>query len=200
MKRECQVFRSHEFGAGVVHTRLGVLFAVVALPLWAIALGGASRNDITVTMYSVSEQGIGQEAGRISITETSHGVVFTPNLSGLPRREAGLHGFHIHERGDCGPKGADGETGPALAAGGHYDPDDSGKHGSPWGDGHLGDLPPLFVDAAGRVTQPVLAPRLTQASALRGRALVVHAGGDNHADQPQALGGGGTRMLCGVIR
>lgn len=194
------MFRSHEVGAGVVHTRLGVLFAVVALPLWAIALGGASRNDTTVTMHYVSEQGVGKEAGRIAITETGHGVVFTPNLSGLPENSAGLHGFHIHVHADCGPTGPGGETGPALAAGGHYDPDDTGQHGSPWGNGHLGDLPPLFVDATGRATQPVLAPRLTQVATLRGRALVVHAGGDNHADQPQPLGGGGTRMLCGVIR
>lgn len=194
------MFRSHEVGAGVVHTRLGVLFAVVALPLWAIALGGASRNDMMVTMHYVSEQGVGKEAGRIAITETGHGVVFTPNLSGLPESSAGLHGFHIHTHADCGPTGPDGETSPALAAGGHYDPDNAGKHGSPWGDGHLGDLPPLFVDNTGRATQAVLAPRLSQAGTLRGRTLVVHAGGDNHADQPQALGGGGTRMLCGVIR
>jgi len=200
MQQECQVFRSHEVGAGVVHTRLGVLFAVVALPLWAIALGGASRNDMTVTMYHVSEQGVGQEAGRIAITETGHGVVFTPNLSGLPQHAAGLHGFHVHEHADCGPAGPDGKTGPALAAGSHFDPEDTGEHGSPWGDGHLGDLPPLFVDDNGRAIQPVLAPRLKQAAALRGHALVLHAGGDNHADHPQALGGGGARMLCGVIR
>ena len=29
-----------------------------------------------------------------------------------------------------------------------------------WGDGHLGDLPALFVDAGGSANQPVLAPRL----------------------------------------
>lgn len=194
------MFRSHEIGAGVVHTRLGLLFAVVALPLWAIALGGASRNDMTVTMYHVNEQGTAQEAGRIRISETGHGVVFTPNLSGLSERSAGLHGFHIHQHGDCGPKGPDGETGPALAAGDHYDPEETGKHDTPWGSGHLGDLPPLFISAEGRATQPVLAPRLKQVAELRGRALVVHAGGDNHADHPQASGGGGARMLCGVIR
>jgi Cu-Zn family superoxide dismutase len=28
---------------------------------------------------------------------------------------------------------------------------------------------------------------------------MVHAGGDNHADHPAPLGGGGMRILCGVI-
>jgi Cu-Zn family superoxide dismutase len=54
------------------------------------------------------------------------------------------------------------------------------------------------VDAEGSATQPVLAPRL-KLSDLPGRALMLHAGGDNHADHPAALGGGGARIACGVI-
>lgn len=88
---------------------------------------------------------------------------------------------------------------PALAAGGHYDPSASKRHGLPWGDGHLGDLPALFVDAMGNATNPVLAPRL-KITDLKGRSLMVHAGGDNHADHPAPLGGGGARLLCGVIK
>jgi len=29
---------------------------------------------------------------------------------------------------------------------------------------------------------------------------MVHAEGDNHADHPAPLGGGGARMACGVIQ
>jgi Cu-Zn family superoxide dismutase len=29
---------------------------------------------------------------------------------------------------------------------------------------------------------------------------MVHAGGDNFADHPQPLGGGGPRIACGVIK
>jgi Cu-Zn family superoxide dismutase len=28
---------------------------------------------------------------------------------------------------------------------------------------------------------------------------MIHAGGDNYADQPAPLGGGGARIACGVI-
>ncbi|HSS64217.1 MAG TPA: superoxide dismutase, partial [Gammaproteobacteria bacterium] len=27
-----------------------------------------------------------------------------------------------------------------------------------------------------------------------------HASGDNYSDQPKALGGGGARMACGVVK
>jgi Cu-Zn family superoxide dismutase len=52
------------------------------------------------------------------------------------------------------------------------------------------------VDRDGNTTTSVVAPRL-KASDLRGRALVVHAGGDTYADTPP-LGGGGARIACGV--
>ncbi|CAM3078335.1 Superoxide dismutase family protein [Vibrio tubiashii] len=35
---------------------------------------------------------------------------------------------------------------------------------------------------------------------VKGRALMVHAGGDNHSDHPAKLGGGGARIVCGVIK
>ncbi len=193
------MFCRYEIGAGVVHTRLGILFAVIALPLWAIALGGAARTEISVMMHEVSERGVGREVGRIMITESEQGLVFTPMLAGLEKM-GGEHGFHVHQRGDCGPRGKDGKEGAAMAAGGHYDPDNTGEHDGPLGQGHKGDLPVLHVDERGRAQRPVLAPRLKTLAEVRGRALVVHAGGDNHADEPEPLGGGGARLLCGIVR
>jgi Cu-Zn family superoxide dismutase len=147
-------------------------------------------------MNLVDQAGIGKPVGQVVIGETPYGVVFTPSLAGLP---PGLHGFHLHENPSCGPKEKDGAMVPALAAGGHYDPSSSKRHGLPWGDGHLGDLPALYVDSAGTATNPVLAPRLKM-SDLKGRSLMIHVGGDNHADHPEPLGGGGPRLACGIIR
>jgi Cu-Zn family superoxide dismutase len=92
----------------------------------------------------------------------------------------------------------DGKPVPSLGAGGHYDPAKTGKHLGPYGEGHLGDLPPLVVDAQGKSTLPVLAPRLKIVD-VKGRSLMVHAGGDNFSDQPEPLGGGGARIGCGVV-
>lgn len=157
---------------------------------------GSAFADVVVPMNLVDEKGVGASVGQVTISETQYGLVFTPALQGL---SPGLHGFHLHQNASCGPKEKDGKMVAAGAAGGHYDPANSNAHGTPWGDGHLGDLPPLFVDANGAATQPVLAPRL-KTSDLKGRALMLHAGGDNHSDHPAALGGGGARVSCGVIK
>lgn len=159
------------------------------------ALASLARADLTVTLEQVDASGTGPGVGTITVSSSKYGLVFTPALTGLA---PGLHGFHLHEKPSCAPGEKDGKPVAALGAGGHYDPRESGKHGTPWGDGHLGDLPPLFVDAAGAATQPVLAPRLKMQD-LAGRALMLHAGGDNHADHPAPLGGGGARVACGVI-
>lgn len=166
-----------------------------AAALLAMFLAVPALAESVVTLSRVDERGIGAEVGRITISETKYGLVFTPALRGLP---PGLHGFHVHQNPSCAPGEKDGKPVAALAAGGHLDPAGTNRHGEPWGDGHLGDLPPLYVDADGNATQPVLAPRL-KAADVAGRSLMVHAGGDNHADHPAPLGGGGARVACGVV-
>ena len=157
---------------------------------------GSAMADTKVQISMVDAKGVTSSIGQVSITESKYGLVFSPSLKGLP---PGLHGFHLHQNPSCDPKEKDGKMVPALAAGGHYDPSDTRRHDTPWGDGHLGDLPALFVDAEGNANQPVLAPRLKEAD-LEGRSLMVHVGGDNHSDHPATLGGGGARLACGVIK
>ena len=65
--------------------------------------------------------------------------------------------------------------------------------------GHLGDLPVLVANQAGVIRTPVLAPRL-RVHDLYGHSLIIHAHGDNYRDHPRALGGGGARYACGVIK
>lgn len=155
----------------------------------------AGAAELHAKMNVLSDTGIGASAGTVTISESPYGLVFTPALTGV---QPGLHGFHVHEMGNCNPGQKDGKAVAGLAAGGHYDPTGSKHHGLPWGDGHLGDLPALYVDMAGNANYPVLAPRLKLAD-VKGRALMVHVGGDNHSDHPAPLGGGGARMVCGVI-
>ena len=156
----------------------------------------AAAADTVVTMNLVDDKGTGAEVGTVTISESKYGLVFTPALHGL---SPGLHGFHVHANPSCAPAEKDGKSVPALAAGGHLDPAATNKHGEPWGDGHLGDLPALYVAPDGTATQPVLGPRLKPAD-IAGRSLMIHAGGDNHSDHPMPLGGGGARVVCGVIK
>lgn len=153
----------------------------------------AASDDIKVSMTNLHS---GVSAGIVTISSNQHGVVFTPELNNLP---TGMHGFHLHEKPSCESSQKNGETVPGGAAGSHFDPEETAQHGTPWGkNNHKGDLPPLYVDEQGNASQPVLAPRLTFAD-LKGRALMVHANGDNYSDKPAPLGGGGARLACGVI-
>lgn len=166
----------------------------VKMMLGAALLSSGAAQAITVTMQDLNS---GASVGQVTVSESPYGVVFTPALSGLP---AGLHGFHVHAKGSCDSSMKEGKKVLGGAAGGHYDPANTGRHGMPWqDDSHKGDLPALYVDADGKAMQPVLAPRLKMAD-LTGKALMVHAGGDNHADHPAPLGGGGARIVCGVMR
>ena len=165
----------------------------VFLASTAATAAGAAENIID--MYHVSHEGTETRIGAIKVEQTDYGVLFTPNLSGLT---PGLHGFHVHALGNCGPMEKDGHMVAGMAAGGHYDPEKTNSHKGPYGDGHLGDLPALFADTSGMAVHPVLAPRL-KLTDLPGHSLMIHDGGDNYSDAPKVLGGGGARVACGVV-
>lgn len=163
-----------------------------------ILMGASTALAATerVTLHEATEKGTGKVIGTIDIQETDYGLLFTPSLNGLP---PGVHGFHIHENPSCDSAEKDGKPVAALAAGGHFDPAGTKVHAGPYADGHLGDLPALYVTDDGKAATQVLAPRLKKLSEVKGHAIMVHAGGDNHADSPAPLGGGGARIACGVI-
>lgn len=172
---------------------------ILASAAMLVALGAvpALAAELVATLAAATPDGAGPRIGTVTVTMSPAGAVFTPALAGLP---PGQHGFHVHAHGDCGPAtNAEGLIVPAGAAGGHWDPDSSGRHAGPEGDGHLGDLPALDVAADGRATTAVTAPRITDLAALEGLSLMVHAGGDIFGDEPEPLGGGGMRMACGVL-
>jgi Cu-Zn family superoxide dismutase len=169
---------------------------VIALLGLLIAAFSVHAEELVIPMHLIDSAGVGREIGTVKASSSPYGTILTPDLRDLP---SGLHGFHVHQNPDCGPGVSDGKKVPGLAAGGHYDPAGAGSHEGPYGNGHLGDLPALYVDANGKASLPVLAPRL-KLSDLKGRSLIIHAGGDNYSDSPEKLGGGGARMACGVVQ
>jgi Cu-Zn family superoxide dismutase len=157
--------------------------------IWAASvLGmGLAHASLIIPVYLTTPDGDGKKIGIIRADDTIYGLIMTPKLRDLP---PGVHGFHIHADPMCDHDG--------KAAGGHLDPDKTDAHRGPYENGHLGDMPVLVVDANGRATQAVLAPRLKLAF-IMGKAVMIHAGGDNYADKPEKLGGGGARIACGII-
>ncbi len=152
----------------------------------------AQAESVMIPMYETTPAaGTQGFVGNIMATDTPYGLMLTPHLSGLsPYLAAGPHGLHVHVNPSC----ADG----GMAAGGHFDPAHTEHHLGPYhSNGHLGDLPVLSIASDGTASVPVVAPRLTVKEIL-GHSLMIHSGSDTYSDTPN-LGGGGSRMLCGVI-
>ena len=173
---------------------LTTLAGSISLVLSAGSFAGHHEEGKEVMMKNLET---GHSIGTVMVSShDDDGVIFTPKLSGLT---PGAHGFHVHQNGDCSPAMKGGKKVLGGAAGGHFDPENTNKHRAPWSElGHEGDLPVLYVNEEGEATQPIFAPEL-ELEDIEGRALMIHAGGDNYSDSPKKLGGGGKRMACGVI-
>jgi superoxide dismutase, Cu-Zn family len=174
-----------------------LLLPAAACAMLGLAAMPALADEASAEMHSVSAEGIGESMGTVQLSDGDDGLTLTVEVQGLT---PGEHGFHLHQNGSCEPAAnPEGQMTAAFAAGGHYDPDETGTHAGPEGEGHMGDLPVLEVGSDGMAAAELTAPRLTVADA-RGKALMIHAGGDNYSDQPEPLGGGGGRVACGIVQ
>jgi Cu-Zn family superoxide dismutase len=189
--------RPKKSGAYVMRRLQNAVLSLLVTSFIFTGIRIADAATATATINSISASGIGAPLGTASFEDSAAGLVITPKLAGLP---PGNHGFHIHEKGDCGPGIHEGKPAAGFAAGGHYDPAHTNKHLGPLNtDGHRGDLPVLVVDSHGDANTSVTAPHLT-VTEIRGRSVMIHAGGDNYSDTPLPLGGGGARIACGAIK
>jgi superoxide dismutase, Cu-Zn family len=161
------------------------LLTLFLLPTLSLA------QTVEVPMNAITATGIGPAIGKVLVIEKNGGVELLPSLRDLP---PGVHGFHVHENPACGAGEKDGRPQAGLAAGAHYDPDQSGKHQGPDGAGHRGDLTALNVAEDGTAATGSIRSARLSLSELHGRSLMIHADPDNYADQP-----GGARIACGVI-
>ena len=131
-----------------------------------------------------------QVHGAVTFTQKGNKVVVRAEVAGLT---PGLHGFHIHEKGDCSAP-------DATSAGGHLNPGNS-SHGGPSGSPrHAGDLGNLKANEYGKATLNVEVDGLTVGegpNGVVGKGAVVHAKADDLKSQP--AGDSGARVACGVI-
>ena len=140
----------------------------------------------------------GKVVGTVRLSQVAAGVRIEIDFKGLP---PGEHALHIHRVGQCHPEGAK----PFDSAGPHFNPFGR-QHGvnNPEGP-HAGDLPNFRIgaDGAGKVeiTAELVTLREGKVNSLfqpGGTCLVVHAGPDDHASDPD--GKAGKRIACGEIR
>jgi Cu-Zn family superoxide dismutase len=169
----------------------GILFMTAA----SARAAEKAPKPIKVEINFIDASGVGKPAGTITIKQTADGLELDTKLKGLA---PGEHGFHLHENGSCAPADKEGKPAAGQAAGGHFDPEATKAHKGPGGGGHKGDLPKLEVDPKGQVKAKLKVAGL-KIDDVKGKALMIHEGGDNYADAPKPLGGGGARVACGVI-
>jgi len=77
----------------------------IALLVFGLTCQSRAADTLSIALGVVDTTGISIPAGRILAYQTRYGVVFQPELHGLP---PGLHGFHVHENPSCQPKAKDG--------------------------------------------------------------------------------------------
>lgn len=151
---------------------------------------GMGRPTATANLAPTGAINPNPTTGKVTFTALDHGVRVAGEVRGLT---PGEHGFHIHEKGDCGDNG--------NASGGHFNPA-GGTHGKFGAAGsHAGELPSLVAGADGtaRFSVDVHSISLADGAAnnVVGRALVVHRDRDDYTTQP--AGNSGPRIACAVI-
>ena len=147
---------------------------------------GAARATANLAPASAS-----LVSGTLTLTTMGDGVHLGGELGGL---KPGVHGFHVHEHGDC-------SAADASSAGGHFNPTKRAHGRAGAGPHHLGDSDNISADAEGVATIDAHLHDVTLGTGLAndiaGRAIVVHADPDDYTSQPS--GDAGARVACGVI-
>ena len=164
----------------------------------AVAAFGLAAS--TQTAFAVGEKAIaamkladGKDAGTITLTEATAGVILKFELKGLA---PGPHAVHVHETGKC--------EGDLSGAGGIYNPLGA-KHGFLNDEGPMaGDLPNIYASADGTVVAEVLSPFLTLSKDAEETlfdsdktSIVIAAGADDYESEPDVSAS--ARIACGVI-
>src|SRR5579859_2631465 len=68
------------------------LLAAASLP----ALAADSPSEVSI--YALTDTGVGDLIGTLSLKDSKQGLVLTPKLAHLP---PGQHGIHVHQLPDC---------------------------------------------------------------------------------------------------
>ncbi|XP_076624293.1 uncharacterized protein LOC143343356 [Colletes latitarsis] len=169
-------------------------FIILLLVVGAVVAKTPMKCGIVVlTPHDVNKRNV---TGQLTIMQNdSNGPVhITGNVYGLTE---GLHGFHVHEKGDL-------RQGCTSAAG-HFNPENL-PHGAPNSPiRHVGDLGNIRANANGvaevDITDNVIS--LRGPNSILGRAIVVHANEDDLGltQHPLSMttGNAGDRWACGIV-
>jgi Cu-Zn family superoxide dismutase len=165
---------------------LGLLAALAACSSMNAAL---HREKTAIAMLAPTEGNIA--SGVVNFSQDGDIMQVDVRVDSLTPNS--MHGLHIHIVGDC-------RAPDASSAGGHFNPHGS-SHGGPFSDPrHGGDLGNIQADGNGTAIASIQVTGISLGKdddSIIGRAVIVHAQGDDLASQPS--GNAGPRIACGLI-
>ena len=146
---------------------------ILALPGTA---GVAAAAELRAEMRQATPSGSGAVLGTVMLGYSAAGVVVKTALNASP---PGAHCFPIHENGHANRRRKTAPVPPAApAAISTRRPEARGSDGN----GHLGDSG--AAGGGGRHGNQTRPRRTSRMLGLRGKAVMIHGGGDNCSDQP----------------
>lgn len=152
-------------------------------------------DKVAVVMEYLRPDGIRDVIGGVMVWDSPEGAVFKVVVT---KFTPGFKGFHLLTTANCDPVPVNGRLELGGAAGKPLDPQGTGKHDGPFGDGYLGALPKTEANADGWIFMSLVAPRV-RVTDLHVRALVLREYDDNYKNKP-LLGGSGGIASCGMTR
>jgi Cu-Zn family superoxide dismutase len=163
---------------------------------------------LTVLAFGLAVQPVSAESGgeaRATLESKSGSkvagkAIFKQGASGGTKVEIwienatpGVHGLHLHEKGDCSAP-------DAASAGPHFNPSGNPHAGPADMKHHNGDWGNITIGADGKGKLELTSDMLTVQpgpNSVVGRAVVFHEKADDLKSQPSGDAGG--RFACGVV-
>lgn len=170
--------------------KIALVSSMMSLSLMAATTAFAATTSAEAPLAATAGNKV---TGTVSFEQGKDSLRVKGRIEGLT---PGLHGFHIHEKGDCSaPDGtsAGGHFNPATTQ--HGDPAKPMHHGGDFGNLNANDKGVAELDVKVLLTQINLTDG-NPANAV-GRSVIVHAAPDDMVTQP--TGNSGARLACGVI-
>ncbi len=178
-----------------MNTRRGTLAAAAVATAGLLALAGcastpkpAAGPQAKATIESRSGSNV---TGWATFTDRSTGgVAVVVHIENAP---PGMHGLHVHEKGDCSAP-------DASSAGGHFNPGGMQHAGPTDTHRHAGDLGNITIESNGTGHLELVTDLLTVRpgpNSVVGKAVVFHEKADDLKTQPTGNAGG--RLGCGVV-
>jgi Cu-Zn family superoxide dismutase len=131
-------------------------------------------------------------SGWATFTERPTGGVAV--VAHIENATPGVHGIHVHEKGDCSAP-------DAASAGGHFNPGGMPHAGPSETHRHAGDLGNITIEANGTGHLELVDDLLTVRpgpNSVVGKSVVFHEKADDLTSQPSGNAGG--RLGCGVVQ